>query len=84
MDSDRENNDRRITYFAATHTRGKREMFGIRAIDRGKHVYVIGKTGMGKTTLLDTLAIQDIRSGRGVGIIDPHGEFAEFVLPRII
>lgn len=72
--------DRRITYFAATHTRGKREMFGIRAIDRGKHVYVIGKTGMGKSTMLENMAIQDIQNGEGIAFIDPHGSTAEKLL----
>jgi energy-coupling factor transporter ATP-binding protein EcfA2 len=72
--------DRRITYFAATHTRGKREMFGIRGIDRGKHVYVIGKTGMGKSTMLENMAIQDIQHGEGIAFIDPHGSTAEKLL----
>ena len=45
--------------------------------DRSVHMYVIGKTGVGKTTLMENMAIQDILSGEGVGIIDPHGEFAE-------
>ena len=43
-------------------------------------MYVIGKTGVGKTTLMENMAIQDILSGEGVGIIDPHGEFAEKML----
>lgn len=72
--------DRRITYFAATHTRGKREMFGIRADDRGKHIYIIGKTGMGKSTLLENMAIQDIQNGEGLAFIDPHGSTAEKLL----
>ncbi|MFA7309359.1 MAG: type IV secretion system DNA-binding domain-containing protein [Candidatus Paceibacterota bacterium] len=76
-------NDRRITYFAATHTRGKREMFGIRAVDRGKHVYVIGKTGMGKSTMLENMAIQDIQNGEGLAFIDPHGSTAEKLLDFI-
>ena len=75
--------ERRITYFAATHTRGKREMFGIRAIDRGKHIYVIGKTGMGKSTLLENMAIQDIQNGEGIAFIDPHGSTAEKLLDFI-
>ena len=74
------NPERRITYFATTHTRGKREMFGIRAIDRGKHVYVIGKTGMGKSTMLENMAIQDIQNGEGMMFIDPHGSTAEKLL----
>ena len=55
-------------------------MFGIRAIDRGKHVYVIGKTGMGKSTMLENMAIQDIQNGEGVCFIDPHGSTAEKLL----
>ena len=70
----------RITYFGATHTRGKRDMFGIRAIDRGKHMYVIGKTGMGKSTMLENMAIQDIQNGEGIAFIDPHGSTAEKLL----
>ena len=55
-------------------------MFGIRGIDRGKHVYVIGKTGMGKSTMLENMAIQDIQNGEGIAFIDPHGSTAEKLL----
>jgi hypothetical protein len=72
--------DRRVTYFATTHTRGKRDPFGIRAEDRGKHMYVIGKTGMGKSTMLENMAIQDIQNGEGIAFIDPHGSTAEKLL----
>lgn len=80
---DHGDDDRRITYFASTHTRGQREMFGIRAVDRGKHVYVIGKTGMGKSTMLENMAIQDIQNGEGIAFIDPHGSTAEKLLDFI-
>lgn len=70
----------RVTYFAATHTRGKARAFGIRAIDRLKHMYVIGKTGVGKSTMLENMAIQDIQNGEGVIFIDPHGSTAEKLL----
>ncbi len=80
MNSAHQDDDSRVTYFAATHTRGKREMFGIRGIDRGKHVYVIGKTGMGKSTMLENMAIQDIQNGEGIAFIDPHGSTAEKLL----
>ena len=80
MGKGNKDDERRITYFATTHTRGKREMFGIRAIDRGKHVYVIGKTGMGKSTMLENMAIQDIQNGEGIAYIDPHGSTAEKLL----
>src|SRR5580692_2902925 len=80
MHPDHKDDDRRVTFFAATHTRGKREMFGVRAIDRGKHIYVIGKTGMGKSTMLENMAIQDIQNGEGIAFIDPHGSTAEKLL----
>ncbi len=83
MHPDQHDDDRRVTYFATTHTRGKREMFGIRAQDRGKHVYVIGKTGMGKSTMLENMAIQDIQNGEGIAFIDPHGSTAEKLLDFI-
>ena len=53
----------RITYFAQTDARNKLTPFGIKSSDRSKHVYVIGKTGMGKSTLLENMAIQDIQNG---------------------
>ena len=69
-----------ITYFAETNFRNRRTRFGIKKIDRTKHTYVIGKTGMGKTTLLENMAVQDIRNGNGLGIVDPHGSFADKML----
>ena len=75
--------ENRITYFAVTDSRNKREEFGIKAKDRGKHVYVIGKTGMGKSTMLENMVIQDIKNGEGVAFIDPHGASAERILDYI-
>ena len=72
-----------ITYFAETDSRGKRVRFGIKAKDRSKHVYVIGKTGMGKSTLLENMAIQDIQNGNGIAFIDPHGSSAEKLLEYV-
>ncbi|HRZ30047.1 MAG TPA: type IV secretion system DNA-binding domain-containing protein [Candidatus Paceibacterota bacterium] len=69
-----------INYFAQTDFRGKRIRFGVKAEDRAKHVYVIGKTGMGKSTLLENLVIQDIKNGEGLAFVDPHGKSAEFLL----
>src|SRR3989344_1230451 len=73
----------KIIYFAETDARGKRVSFGIKNQDRSKHVYVIGKTGMGKSTLLENLAIQDIRNGEGVVFVDPHGGTAEKLLEYV-
>jgi hypothetical protein len=76
-------NPERVTYFAATDSRGKRVPFGIKAKDRARHMYVIGKTGMGKSTLLENMAIQDIRNGEGMAFIDPHGSAVETLLDFI-
>ena len=72
-----------IVYFAKTNFRGREREFGIKRDDRRRHFYVIGKTGSGKTTMIQNMAIQDIRNGKGVAIVDPHGEFAETVLKAI-
>ncbi len=74
---------KRITYFAETDARGKRMKFGIKAEDRAKHVYVIGKTGMGKSTMLENMAVQDIKNGEGMAFMDPHGSSAEKILEYI-
>ncbi len=60
--------------------RNKRIKFGIKLDDRRRHVYVVGKTGVGKTTLLENMVVADMLAGHGVGIVDPHGEFAERML----
>ncbi len=73
----------RVTYFASTDSRGKRIPFGIKREDRRRHMYVIGKTGMGKSTMLENLAIQDIVNGEGLAFIDPHGGTAETLLEYV-
>lgn len=72
-----------ITYFAETDARNKKVKFGIKAKDRLRHVYVIGKTGLGKSTLLENMAIQDIQNGNGIAFIDPHGGTAEKLLEYV-
>jgi energy-coupling factor transporter ATP-binding protein EcfA2 len=68
-----------VSYFAETSFRRAFVPFGIRQTDRLSHVYVIGKTGVGKSTLLETLACGDLEAGRGFALIDPHGDLAERV-----
>jgi len=75
--------ENRITYFAETDYRNSQKKFGIKARDRTRHVYVIGKTGMGKSTLLENMAIQDIQNGEGLAVIDPHGSMAEKLLDYV-
>lgn len=75
-----------VSYFARTEFRADKRVFGIKQADRLFHFYALGKTGTGKTTLLETLARQDIECGRGFALIDPHGDLIErlaaFALPR--
>lgn len=73
----------KINFFAKTNFRNQEVSFGIKRDDRRRHVYVIGKTGMGKSNLLENMAIQDIRNDEGVCVVDPHGEFAEKMLQAI-
>lgn len=72
-----------LTIFAKTDFRHEERKFGIKELDRLRHIYVIGKTGMGKSTLLSNMAISDVRAGKGVGVIDPHGDLIEDVLDCI-
>jgi hypothetical protein len=66
-----------------TNFRNQKRMFGIRKEDRRRHTYIIGKTGMGKSTLLLNMIIQDINYGNGVAVFDPHGDLVERVLDYI-
>ena len=68
---------------ARTNTRDSYYSFGIKQADRLSHLYVIGKTGVGKTTLLENLIVQDILAGRGCALIDPHGDLVERVAERV-
>jgi len=66
-----------ISYFVCTNHHNSSVPFGIKQGDRLSHVYVIGKTGVGKSTLLQTLALQDFEAGRGFALVDPHGDLVE-------
>jgi Type IV secretion-system coupling protein DNA-binding domain len=72
-----------ICYFGSVNDRGISKTFGIYQEDRRRHLYILGKTGMGKTTLLENMALQDIYNGYGICFIDPHGDSAEYILDRI-
>jgi hypothetical protein len=76
-------NPEKITLFAKTDARGKEVPFGIKAKDRQRHMYIVGKTGMGKSTLLENMAVQDIQTGEGMAFIDPHGSAAETLLEYV-
>ncbi|MBI5038063.1 MAG: type IV secretion system DNA-binding domain-containing protein [Candidatus Kerfeldbacteria bacterium] len=72
-----------ITFFAKTNFRNLNRTFGIKTDDRRRHMYLIGKTGMGKTTVIENMVISDIRSGKGLALVDPHGDLIEKVLDFI-
>jgi CxxC-x17-CxxC domain-containing protein len=74
------NNNSEINFFAETTFRNQRKKFGIKLDDRRRHMYLVGKTGMGKTVMMKNMAIQDIQEGKGMGFVDPHGEAAEELL----
>ncbi len=69
-----------INFFGMTSFRSQKKRFGIKTDDRRRHFYCIGKTGMGKSNLMENMAIQDIQKGRGIAYVDPHGEGAEKLL----
>ena len=75
--------DATITHFARTTFRNEGKLFGVRRADRRTHMYVIGKTGTGKSTLLETLIRADILAGEGVAVFDPPGELVGHVLPAV-
>ncbi len=72
-----------ITVFAETNFRNQNRQFGIKTDDRRRHMYLIGKTGMGKSTILENMIVDDIRSGKGVMVVDPHGDLAEKIIEFI-
>jgi energy-coupling factor transporter ATP-binding protein EcfA2 len=74
---------RTVNFFGKTDWRNHEAVFGIGQDDRRKHVYIIGKTGAGKSTLIANMAINDIRNGNGVALVDPHGDLSEMILNYI-
>ena len=72
-----------LTILGEAVFRGARTRFGIRNDDRRRHIYTLGKTGMGKSTLLENMVFSDIHAGRGVGVIDPHGDLIDAIIQFI-
>ena len=76
-------NNRNITYFGKTNFRSSDNIFGIKRKDRRQHMYILGKSGTGKSVLLSNLIVQNIQNGEGVCVVDPHGELVEEILGLI-
>ncbi len=72
-----------VNFFGLTNYRNQNRRFGIKTDDRRRHMYIVGKTGMGKTTILENMVLNDIYGGHGVGLVDPHGDFAEKIIDFI-
>ncbi|PIR97264.1 MAG: hypothetical protein COT91_02290 [Candidatus Doudnabacteria bacterium CG10_big_fil_rev_8_21_14_0_10_41_10] len=72
-----------IILFAKTNFRNRETPFGMKTDDRRRHTYVVGKTGMGKSAMLENMAIQDVYKGHGICFVDPHGEAVEKILKNI-
>src|SRR5207253_11066141 len=77
---ERPGSDNRITALAVTNFRNEHRRFGIKRADRRAHMYIIGKTGTGKSTMIANLARQDAVNGEGFALLDPHGDLVEQVL----
>src|ERR1051326_9347057 len=75
--------DNAITPFGITDYRDIRLRFGIKQKNRRGHMYVVGRTGTGKSTLIENMASHDIEAGYGVAVIDPHGDLAEAILDTV-
>src|SRR5437016_4318529 len=80
---DRWPHDNAITPFAITNYRDIRQRFGIKQKNRRGHMYIVGKTGTGKSTLIENMASHDIEAGYGLALIEPHGDLAEAILDAV-
>jgi len=78
-----EGEKRLINFFARTEFKNKNIVFGIKKEDRQRHIYIVGKTGTGKTTLIANMAINDMRNGEGIAVVDPHGDLSEILLDYV-
>lgn len=72
-----------VNFFAKTLFKNRESIFGIKDEDRVRHIWTVGKTGTGKSTMIANMAIDDLKKGRGLAIIDPHGDLCEDILDYI-
>ena len=72
-----------MSVFGFTNYHNQNTKFGIKRVDRRRHLYVVGKSGTGKSKMLELLIISDILAGKGVGVLDPHGDLVEAILKYI-
>ncbi len=72
-----------VTFIGRTDFRGAERLFGVKRKDRRQHMYIIGKSGTGKSTLIGNMLVQDVANGEGVAVVDPHGELVEGIMRKI-
>jgi hypothetical protein len=72
-----------LTVLGETNFRNSFKLFGIKKDDRRRHIYIVGKSGTGKSTLIENMALDDMTEGRGLIVVDPHGELADKILACI-
>ena len=75
--------DNELTLIGKASFRGHQQLFGIKDVDRRRHIYIIGKTGMGKSVLLQNMVSSDVITGKGIAVIDPHGDLADDIIDFI-
>lgn len=75
--------DSELSAFGVTNFRGNNTPFGIKRTDRGRHLYIVGQTSVGKSGLLELLTLSDVYYNQGFGVIDPHGDYASDILRYI-
>lgn len=80
VSTDNEEEQKDINFFARTEFRNAPATFGIKRDDRRKHLYIVGKTGTGKSTMIANMAINDMRNREGVAVVDPHGDLSDILL----
>jgi hypothetical protein len=79
----KQNKDNEIMIIGQSNFRDRRGYFGIKRKDRRNHMYIIGKTGTGKSTMLENLIVQDMRNGEGLAVFDPHGDFIQHIITHV-
>ena len=75
--------DQMLSLFGITNFRGSNIQFGAKRSDRGRHMYIVGQTGVGKSGMLELLTLSDVFHDQGLGVIDPHGDYAQSVLQYV-
>jgi hypothetical protein len=83
ISTDNEEEKKEINFFARAEFKNRPTTFGIKKQDRRKHMYIIGKTGTGKSTLIANMAINDMKNGEGMAVVDPHGDLTDILLDYV-